>query len=217
MVVVWLSHARWLRPLTLAMRGGLLIRMRREARFGVQLLEVEESWIRKNSSNLPTKTETINELSSSSSLLQLIKHNMHKSSTIATRVSQDMAAQHPVQIGTRGTVGSLIMQEIKYFSQLELSCQESSKKPQPHITTMASTSNQSKTTLGSVVTTPKKKMKGGSRRLPRICSMVEVSDSSRPYGISGFSYRNLKSDVKRLVNVYPGELKGRKGKGIFEF
>ncbi|KAJ6776469.1 hypothetical protein OIU74_000608, partial [Salix koriyanagi] len=54
---------------------------------------------------------------------------MHKSSTIATRVSQDMAAQNPVQIGTRGTVGSLIMQEIKYFSQLELGCRESSKKP----------------------------------------------------------------------------------------
>lgn len=137
--------------------------------------------------------------SSSASLLQLSRHNMHKSSTIATRVSQDMAAQNPVQIGTRGTVGSLIMQEIKYFSQLELGCRESSKKPQPNITTVASsTSNQSKTTPGSVVTTPKKKMKGGSRRLPRICSMVEVSDSSRPYGISGFSYRNLKSDVKNL-------------------
>ncbi|CAK7338428.1 unnamed protein product [Dovyalis caffra] len=100
-------------------------------------------------SNLPTKTETINQLSSSASLLQLNKHNMHKSSTIATRVSEGMAAQNPVQIGTRGTVGSLIMQEIKYFSQLELSCQETSQKPQRHITAAASTGNESKTTLGS--------------------------------------------------------------------
>ncbi|KAJ6966680.1 hypothetical protein NC652_004290 [Populus alba x Populus x berolinensis] len=152
----------------------------------------------RSQSNLPTKTETINQLSSSASLLQLNKHIMHKSSIIPTRVSEDMAAQNPVQIGTRGTVGSLVMQEIKYFSQLEISCRESSKKPQPHVTSLASTSNQSKTTLGSVITTPKKKMKGGSRRLPRICSMVEVSDSSRPNGISRFSYRNLKSDVKKL-------------------
>ena len=146
-------------------------------------------------SNLPTKTETINQRSSSASLLQLNKHNMHKSSIISTRVSEDMAAQNPVQIGT---VGSLVMQEIKYFSQLEISCRESSKKPQPHVTSLASTSNQSKTTLGSVITTPKKKMKGGSRRIPRIRSMVEVSDSSRPNAISRFSYRNLKSDVKKL-------------------
>ncbi|KAF9672969.1 hypothetical protein SADUNF_Sadunf11G0099600 [Salix dunnii] len=61
---------------------------------------------------------------------------MHKSSAIATSSFEDM--QNPVQIATRGTVGSLVMQELKYFSQLE-SSHGSSQKPQPHVTVMAST------------------------------------------------------------------------------
>ncbi|KAL9383146.1 hypothetical protein Peur_023469 [Populus x canadensis] len=151
-------------------------------------------------SSLPTKTETINQLSSSASLLQLNRHNMRKSSAMAASAFEDMGAQNPVQIATRGTVGSLVMQELKYFSQLELS-HGSSQKPQPRITATASTGNQSKTTLGSALTTPKKKLKGGSRRLPRICSVVEVSESSRPVRISGFSYRNLKSEVKKAASL----------------
>lgn len=110
-----------------------------------------------------------------------------------------MAAQTPVDIGTRGTVGSLIMQEIRYFSQLESSYPGSSQKPKFHTTGMASTSsNQSKPTVGSAITTPKKKKKGSSRLLPSMCSVVEVSNNNRRIGISEFSYRNLKSDVKNL-------------------
>ena len=124
------------------------------------------------------------------------KQNMYKSSTIATKVPEEMA-HTPVEIGTRGTVGSLIMKEIEYFSQLELSCQGSSQKPQFSITDKASSSSHSRPTLGSVTATQKKKNKG-SRLLPGICSMVEVSDNNRPIGISGFSYRNLKSDLKKL-------------------
>ncbi|KAL6314144.1 hypothetical protein AAG906_011885 [Vitis piasezkii] len=41
-----------------------------------------------------------------------------------------MAAQNPVEIGTRGTVGSLIMQEIEYFSRLEIGRKDCSQKPQ---------------------------------------------------------------------------------------
>ncbi|KAG5235668.1 Ankyrin repeat family protein [Salix suchowensis] len=100
---------------------------------------------------------------------------MHKSSAIATTSFEDI--QNPVQIATRGTVGSLVMQELKYFSQVE-SSHGSSQMSQPHVTVMASTR--------------------GSRRLPRICSVVEVSDCSRPIGNSGFSYRNLKSEAKKL-------------------
>ncbi|KAG8637052.1 hypothetical protein MANES_15G073800v8 [Manihot esculenta] len=115
-----------------------------------------------------------------------------------------MEAQTPVDIGTQGTIGSLIMQELRHFSQLQLRCPESSQKPNSHTTGTASTSRgQSKPTLGSVVTTPKKKKKGrssssSSRLLPSICSMVEVSNNHRPTGISDFSYRNLKSDAKNL-------------------
>ncbi|KAJ6376544.1 hypothetical protein OIU76_025655 [Salix suchowensis] len=65
---------------------------------------------------------------------------MHKSSAIATSSFEDI--QNPVQIATRGTVGSLVMLELKYFSQVE-SSHGSSQKSQPHVTVMASTSNQS--------------------------------------------------------------------------
>lgn len=106
-------------------------------------------------------------------------------------------AHTPVEVGTRGTVGSLIMKEIEYFSQLELSHQGSSQKPQFPITDKASSSSHSRPTFGSVTATQKKKNKG-SRLLPGICSMVEVSDNNRPIGLSGFSYRNLKSDLKKL-------------------
>ncbi|XVF03920.1 hypothetical protein REPUB_Repub05bG0035100 [Reevesia pubescens] len=54
-----------------------------------------------------------------------IKPSMLRSKTSAKNVSVEMAANPPVEIGTRGTVGSLVMQEIEYFNQLELS----SKKP----------------------------------------------------------------------------------------
>lgn len=117
-----------------------------------------------------------------------------------------MAPYNPVQIGTRGTVGSLVMKEIKYFNQLELSSRGdfSEEKPRSDVTDMAassSTSHASNPTNGSVLATQKKKKKrGGNKLLPSMCSVVEVSDnnSSRPVGISGFGYRNLKTDVKKL-------------------
>lgn len=125
------------------------------------------------------------------------KQNMDKSSTIARKTPEEIAAHSPVEIGTKGTVGSLVMKEIEYFSQLELSCQGSSQKPQFHNTDMASSSAHSRPTFESVIASQKKK-KRGSRLLPNICSMVEVADNNRPTGTSGFSYRNLKSDLKKL-------------------
>ncbi|MBA0580297.1 hypothetical protein Gorai_022523 [Gossypium raimondii] len=96
-------------------------------------------------------------------------------------------ANPPVEIGTRGTVGSLVMQEIEYFSQLELRSKDSSKKPHSNV--------------GPVVPTQKKKKRGSSKLIPSICSMVEISDN-RSLGISGLSYRNLKSDVNKLQEFY---------------
>ncbi|KAK0599717.1 hypothetical protein LWI29_007952 [Acer saccharum] len=126
---------------------------------------------------------------------------MYKSTTIATKDPKMMAAaQTPVKIGTRGTVGALIMKEIEYFSRLESSCQQqSSQKPQSHIGDVVSSGSQSsKPAIASVMTTQKKKKKRRGNRLPSICSMVDVSDTNQPAGISRFNYRNLKSDVKKL-------------------
>ncbi|XWS11199.1 hypothetical protein CRYUN_Cryun38cG0063600 [Craigia yunnanensis] len=123
---------------------------------------------------------------------------MHRSKTSAKNVPDiEMAALPPVEVGTRGTVGSLIMQEIEYFSRLELSCRDSSKNPHLNVRDVASSSSQSRPIVGPVVATQKKKKRGGSKLLPSICSTVEISEN-RSVGISGFSYRNLKSDVKKL-------------------
>ncbi|KAK6230323.1 hypothetical protein QUC31_001841 [Theobroma cacao] len=131
--------------------------------------------------------------------LNPIRQSMHRSKTSAKKVPDEMAAHPPVEIGTRGTVGSLVMLEIEYFSRLELSCRDSSEKPHPNVRDFASSSSHSRPIVGPVVATQKKKKKkiGGSKLLPSMCSMVEISEN-RPVGFSGFGYRNLKSDVKKL-------------------
>ncbi|KAA8526960.1 hypothetical protein F0562_008811 [Nyssa sinensis] len=123
---------------------------------------------------------------------------MYKSSIIAKTIPKEMATKTPVEIGSRGTVGSLIMQEIEYFSRLELGCRGSSQKPHCQITDMGSTSNP-RPKLGSLIMAAKKKKRGGRRLVPSMCSMVEVADRNPPNGIAGFSYRNLKADVKKIV------------------
>lgn len=145
--------------------------------------------------NFPTKTRPKpTSLHPQASFTQT-KQIMRQSSTKAPKVPGEMTAHKPVEIGARGTVGALIMKEIEYFSRLELSCQNSSRKPQFHITNMASSSSHARPTFGSGIATQKKKKKR-SRLIPSICSMVEISDNNRPVGSSGFSYRNLKSDLK---------------------
>ncbi|WRX28372.1 hypothetical protein QQP08_020859 [Theobroma cacao] len=136
--------------------------------------------------------------------LNPIRQSMHRSKTSAKKVPDEMAAHPPVEIGTRGTVGSLVMLEIEYFSRLELSCRDSSEKPHPNVRDFASSSSHSRPIVGPVVATQKKKKKkiGGSKLLPSMCSMVEISEN-RPVGFSGFGYRNLKSDVKKLQEFYP--------------
>ncbi|GLU23611.1 hypothetical protein SLE2022_396040 [Rubroshorea leprosula] len=148
-------------------------------------------------SNCPTQT---NNLSLSTSLLEPCKQIMHKSFTIATKVPEEMAAQveYPlVEIGTTGTVASLIMQEIEYFRRLELSHRASSKKPHCNTRDTASSSSHCRPTIRSAVASQKKKKRGGSKLLPSICSMVEIAEN-RPVGVSGFGYRSLKSDEKKL-------------------
>lgn len=104
-----------------------------------------------------------------------------------------MDAKTPIEVGTRGTVGFLIMKEIEYFTNLE------SDKPQDQFTEMASTSSHPKPKFGSFTTTPGKKKKGGRKLIPNMCSTVDVAKSNRSNVTSGLSYRNLKGDdVKKL-------------------
>lgn len=149
-------------------------------------------------SNFPTKTpRKTTSLQRQAANSIRTDQKMYKTSAIATRDAAKMAAYSPAEIGTRGTVGSLIMKEIEYFNRLELSSKCSSHKPQPPVTSIVSSSSLSRPTFESVIKTQKKK-KRGTRLLPSICSMVDVADNNRPIGISVYSYRNLRSDVKKL-------------------
>ncbi|KAF8021801.1 hypothetical protein BT93_G2057 [Corymbia citriodora subsp. variegata] len=119
--------------------------------------------------------------------------NMDKSRPSDTESPQKMAT--PVEIGSKGTIGSLIMQEIEYFRRVEFSSGENSQKPRPHTTDLASSCNPAKPTFGSLLTHKKKRRGSSNRLVPSICSMVEVSDNKRPVGTSSFNYRNLKLDM----------------------
>lgn len=83
-----------------------------------------------------------------------------------------MAELPPVEIGTRGTGGSLVKQEKEYFSRIK------SYKPQV-------------TNVSNAKSTNKERISSSSRLLPSMCSMVDVSssDKGRPNGTSAFSFR----------------------------
>ncbi|KAF4403846.1 hypothetical protein G4B88_014302 [Cannabis sativa] len=66
---------------------------------------------------------------------------MHKPNTVLTTDAGKMAAYNPVEIGTRGTVGSLVMKEIDYFGQLEPSSHSKLEKHRSHVTDTASSSS----------------------------------------------------------------------------
>lgn len=110
-----------------------------------------------------------------------------------------MAANALVEIGTRGTVASLVLQEIEYFRRLESGSHdhESNQKPQSQITSVASSSGHLEPKLGLVDMEQKKKKKRGSWLLPNICSGVNVVDK-RPSRASRFGYQNLKADATKL-------------------
>ncbi|KAI8000181.1 hypothetical protein LOK49_LG09G01634 [Camellia lanceoleosa] len=116
-----------------------------------------------------------------------------------------MDATAPVEVGTRGTVASLVMKEIEYFRRIELSRQgsisssSSSKKPQGHVVDVeASSRAHSWPSFGFLVMTwRRKKRRGSGGVIPSMCSVVEVADSHQFNGIPGFSYRNLKEDAKK--------------------
>ncbi|PIA27505.1 hypothetical protein AQUCO_07700052v1 [Aquilegia coerulea] len=114
-----------------------------------------------------------------------------------TSISEHMATTTPVEIGTRGTVGSLVLQEIEHFSKLAMDRNEASRTSQKQNKNMASTSHGSREKFQFVIMNSKKK-KRGNGFLPSMCSMVDVAETSRPIGNSGFNYRSLKADVKKI-------------------
>ncbi|MCL7024011.1 hypothetical protein MKW94_029472 [Papaver nudicaule] len=110
-----------------------------------------------------------------------------------------MASTTPVKVGTKGTVGALVLQEIEYFTKLDSRYCKNSQESQPQSNHKPSCSGSSKTKSGFISMTQKrKKKKDGGRFIPSICSVVEVVETNRLNRIHGVSYRNLRTDSKKL-------------------
>lgn len=152
----------------------------------------------------PQETTLLKPEDLASSTAAPTKERMHNKSTttLVTTDTKDMAGCPPVEIGTRGTVASLIMQEMEYFSRIESNSQDRSQRHKSQITDVGSSvsTNSRSSTMVSTVDQSTKKKRGSSKLLPSMCSMVDVSDNGRPNGTSGsaFSYRNLRSDTKNF-------------------
>lgn len=112
---------------------------------------------------------------------------------MAVELREKTSGEAPVEIGSRGTVGSLIMQEIRYFKSHEVTAQDIPKSE--CVCNVASTSNHSEPAV-SLALAPKKKKRMSRRFLPSICTLIDVSDNRRPVGISqGLGYRPLESNL----------------------
>ncbi|KAI3755861.1 hypothetical protein L1987_55670 [Smallanthus sonchifolius] len=103
-------------------------------------------------------------------------------------IPSKMAAEAPIKIGTKGTVGSLMMKEIEYFNRLEVRSQKHRLQVPEAAATSTSTGGQPK---------PKRK-KRSNKYMPSICSAIDVEDHNGPRLVSGFGYRTLKADVRPL-------------------
>ncbi|KAG7026623.1 hypothetical protein SDJN02_10625, partial [Cucurbita argyrosperma subsp. argyrosperma] len=117
---------------------------------------------------------------------------MYEGISRSSSFSEEMGAVAPLAIGTRGTMGSLVMKEIEYFTKLELERHGGSQR----LSGDASRRSDSKTSFWLLSLSWKwKKRRTNNGILPNICSAVELSKSNRFNGIPGFGYRILKDDV----------------------
>ncbi|KAK1261009.1 hypothetical protein QJS04_geneDACA018074 [Acorus gramineus] len=105
-----------------------------------------------------------------------------------------MAGPAPIEVGARGTIGSLVSQEIEYFKKFD-------EKPKLDIADMASTSKSESPKPKSQFVSPRNKKKTvggavGAAILPNICAVVEVAETKLDMMVAA-GYRSLKTDAKR--------------------
>ncbi|KAL0305911.1 UNVERIFIED_CONTAM: hypothetical protein Sradi_6008400 [Sesamum radiatum] len=109
-----------------------------------------------------------------------------------------MAGRVPLEVGTRGTIGSLLKREIEYFRKLELECVESRMASERSSEEMAPGGRYSWPSFKFSMGSWRRKKRRNSGIRPGICSMVEVADSQGLNQIPGFSYQNLRADSNRF-------------------
>ncbi|KAJ8514096.1 hypothetical protein OPV22_004530 [Ensete ventricosum] len=110
-----------------------------------------------------------------------------------------MATPSQVEVGARGTVASLMSQEIDYFRRLNLMHHDFSQQKHTKVTAdTASTSGGCGNKSGGKKKKKKKENKrvaSGGGFVPSICSAVDVADTSKGEKISGNGYRKLRKDL----------------------
>ncbi|XP_073154126.1 uncharacterized protein [Henckelia pumila] len=120
---------------------------------------------------------------------------MARTSYVSGPVPRENKSAKPnlVAIGTRGTVGSLFKKEIDYFTR---PCSNNDQRSHDLALCSASSVKFSDPKIESTINNiaRKKKKRGSNRLIPSMCAMVEVVERNQT---SGFTYRNLKADLKR--------------------
>lgn len=114
-----------------------------------------------------------------------------------------MVTTVPVEIGTQGTVASLLLREIEHFKKLELQRKGKGQKSKSQVSDIASAKhgsrpNGSRPKFGFVVIPQKrKKHNRGSGFLPSMCSFVDVAEANHQVRTSRLNYKNLKTEVNK--------------------
>lgn len=116
----------------------------------------------------------------------------------SSELHDSMAGRVPLEVGTRGTIGSLLKREIEYFRKLELECVENRMDSERSSEEMASGGRNSWPSFGFSMASWRRKKRRNIGIRPGICSTVEVADSERQQEIRGFSYQNLRVDSERF-------------------
>lgn len=108
-------------------------------------------------------------------------------------LTSNMAGRAPLEIGMRGTIGSLVKREIEYFREFDLEFFQSGMDSDK---TSYRRSSWPRFSFSIMSWTRKKRRKSVIR--PGICSVVEISESQELNQIPGFSYQNLKVHSERF-------------------
>lgn len=99
-----------------------------------------------------------------------------------------MSGRVPLEVGTRGTIGSLLKKEIDFFRKADFERAETTTSQE----TAAVRRSSWPSFRFSMSNWRRKK-----RRSSGICSVVEVADSDRLNEIPGFGYLNLRAHSQR--------------------
>ncbi|KAL6567482.1 hypothetical protein OROGR_001150 [Orobanche gracilis] len=107
-----------------------------------------------------------------------------------------MAGEVPLEVGARGTIGSLLKREIEYFRKIDMEHMESFERESDEMA--PGRRNSSRCLRLPMLSWRRKNKRRNNVIRPGICSMVEVANSQVMNEISGFRYLNLGAESMRF-------------------